>query len=319
MSARLRQVGVVLLSAAALSWTAWLLRASWPELQATLPRVRPGWLLAPVVGAVVSGYLGFECFRALFLHLRPGAYARMPLAHLYFMGQLMKHLPGRIWGIAYQARLGIQARPVDWIGLSLANIALATATAIWLAGTVLASTVAILWGCAVLLGGVLLYWLLWSPPLIEAVFRIIERLPLRAAREARIAFEPFVRSTPRFKLRVLLLFAAFWLIYLFSWSGYGLAWPGLHMRDGLVLCSLYTMAWVVGFLSLFTPSGIGVRELTFVLLVGDWYSSDVIAAFAVFGRAVLLVADIVLGVLFCTHVPEQLALDRTTARRDASK
>ena len=72
----------------------------------------------------------------------------------------------------------------------------------------------------------------------------------------------------------------------------------------MVLCALYVIAWMAGYFSLVTPSGLGVRELVFVFLAHR-FPPDAVAGLAIFGRAMLLVADILLGAIFGPFVPGQ--------------
>ena len=102
----------------ALAWTVWLLWGSLPDLRRNLPRLKVGWLLLVLLGNTISGYVGFEAFRVLFDRMRPSAYSRVRLAHLYFIGQLMKHLPGRVWGVAYQSATGQRASLAQWVSVT---------------------------------------------------------------------------------------------------------------------------------------------------------------------------------------------------------
>src|SRR5699024_7538516 len=85
-----------------LSWAIWLLWEAIPDLAENFDQLKPGWLLFVLALNMLSGYLAFEVFRILFMHMQPETYQRADLAHLYFIGQLMKHIPGRFWSIAYQ-------------------------------------------------------------------------------------------------------------------------------------------------------------------------------------------------------------------------
>jgi uncharacterized membrane protein YbhN (UPF0104 family) len=68
------------------------------------------------------------------------------------------------------------------------------------------------------------------------------------------------------------------------------------------MCAYYMVAWFVGYVSLLTPSGLGVRELVFAWLAKD-FPPDAVALMAVVGRVSLLAVDLALGLAFAPFVP----------------
>ena len=282
---------------AALAWTVALLWDALPALRTNLPKLQPEWLVFVLVGNVAAGYLGFEAFRELFTQICPGLYRRQYLAHLYFTGQMMKHLPGRIWGVAYQAASGNRATLTEWVTVTTIYMVLTAWFALWVAAVVLAGMTGWQWGALVVVAGAFIYAYAWNARLLSGLLALLRRLPLRALKSLCDALQPFADVNARFKRRVCCWFIASWLAYLLAWAGYGMAWPDLTVSGGVWLCALYTIAWFVGYASLITPSGLGVRELVFVLLAHR-FAPDAVAGMAVLGRVVLLVVDVVLGVAF---------------------
>ncbi|MFT3789793.1 MAG: hypothetical protein QM741_01690 [Rudaea sp.] len=288
---------LALVCAGTLAWTIHLLWQAWPTLQANLLQMRSKWLAFVFAGNLLAAYLAFEAFRALFVHVLPGRYGRLRLAHLYFVGQLMKHLPGRIWGTAYQSASGNEASMAQWVGVNSVFMVLSTAVAIWIAAIVLGFFHAWLTGFAATAGGLLVYFVTWRKTALSPLLGLLRRLPMRAAGRLADALAGFADASSGFKLEVLGWLVLVWLCYLAAWAGYGLAWPGLRVTDAVVLCAIYTFSWFVGYISLISPSGMGVRELVFVLLARD-FPPDAVAGLAVMGRMALLAVDVVLGVAF---------------------
>lgn len=280
-----------------LGWTAWLLADAWPSLQRSLPQVRWTWLLWTLALNVLSSYLAFEAFLALFHKVQPGSYGRLQLAHLYFAGQLMKHLPGRVWGLAYQAAQGQRASLAQWVAVTSVYMILSMAFALWVAGSVLSFLLGWAWGLAAFGAGCAAYLLGWQSGPLRALLSLARKTSLPVLVRLSDALQPFTQVDARFKGRLLAWFLLSWGLYLLAWAGYGLAWPTLNAIDGVWLCSFYTVAWFVGYVSLVTPSGLGVRELTFVLLAQS-FPADVVAGMAVLGRLMLLGVDVVLGAAF---------------------
>lgn len=295
------------LALAALVWAVWLLWGSLPVLRTNLSRLQVQWLLLMLAGNLVAGYLGFEAFRALFERMRPHLYGRVQLAHLYFTGQLMKHLPGRIWGVAYQSVTGNRASLAEWTSVTALYMVLATWFALWVASIVLGLMLRWEYGAFAVVVGAAVYMLGWQVRPLTGLLNLVRRIPLRALSRICDALQPFAGADARFKLRVWFWFVGSWLIYLLAWSGYGLAWPGLTATDGVWLCAIYTLAWFVGYISLISPSGIGVRELVFVLLAHG-FPPDAIAGLAVLGRAMLLMIDVMLALSFARFGTEPTKL-----------
>lgn len=285
------------LAATSLVWACLLLWHAWPDLERNLPRMALRWLLLTFIGTLASAYLAFEAFRELLERLRPGAFGRLQLAHLYFTAQLMKHLPGRVWGVAYQSSTGTGASIAEWIAINATYMLLSTAFAL------ASSTVLLAWWYAwsasalVLAAALALYFGLWQRAPMRLVLDLLQRVPKRSFTRLADALAPFVAVEARFKVRVFGLLATSWVLYFLAWGCFGLAWPGLDLRNGIVLCALYTLAWFAGYISFLTPSGIGVRELVFVLLAHN-FPADAITAMAILGRMILLLVDIAFGLAF---------------------
>lgn len=289
----------------ALVWTVWLLWDSWPQLQTNLYRLRVWWLLFTLAGNLIAGYLAFEAFHALFAKMRPSLYARTRLAHLYFTGQLMKHLPGRIWGVAYQSATGHQVTLAEWVSVTAIYMVLATVFALWAAAIAIGFMSGWPWGALAVAAGLAIYVFGWSARLLDALLGLMRRLPFRTLSRLCDALRPFVGVGAEFKCRIWCWFMASWLVYLLAWAGYGKAWPDLTAADGVWLGAIYTVAWFVGYISLISPSGVGVRELVFVLLAHR-FPPDAIAGMAVLGRVTLLAVDVILGAAF---LPFRTTLD----------
>lgn len=300
---RLRPLFLVV-ALGALAWTIWLLRDALPTLLNVLPSMSWSWLVIALLANATSAYLAFEAFFALFGRVCPIGYRRPQLAHLYFTGQVMKHLPGRVWGLAYQASVGGNAGWSEWLSTTVAFSLLNAAFACWLGAVVIGFRSHWYFGVLALFVGIFAYAVGWSPRWVAVVGGVIRKLSLRSAAPFLDAIEQLSGVTTRFKWVVWCLFAASWLVYLLAWVGYAAAWPGITSMDGVWLCALYTVAWLAGYLSLVTPSGLGVRELTFAWLAKD-FPDDAVLLMAIVGRVALLFVDLALGLVFAPFVPHR--------------
>lgn len=183
---------------------------------------------------------------------RPGLWGAL---RIVFTANLGRYLPGRLWQIAGLAVLAGR----NGMSRTVAGIAGVLGQAFALAAVaVLASPALIARGggegraWAVALGVLALFVVLASiPALVEAGLRI-------AVRMARLSSGP-ARPVAR-------LFGVRWLAwYLMNWTVYGVAFVlfvrGLGFSAGwLELVSAFAAAYLLGYVAVFAPAGLGVRE-----------------------------------------------------------
>jgi len=86
------------------------------------------------------------------------------------------------------------------------------------------------------------------------------------------------------------------LIYqFFAWSFYGLGY--IYLIDitninFMLFFSSSLLAWLIGYLSIITPMGLGVRESAFVLLTGPQIGTTEAALIAILARVILIIAEL---------------------------
>lgn len=292
-----------IVTALSLLWVAALLARAWPMLAARADEIQIPLLALGFVFSLVSAILTFEAF-AIFVRRFQGR--RLPirqLAHLYFTAQLLKHLPGRIWGVGYQWMSGRSAGSLgDWLSANVSHMVVATFFALWSAWLVLGFASGLEWGLVALVGGLLAYaggWALLAHPTLQRWMA----LPLRrlGGNGPRV-LEDAVRLPVGLRVSIFLVFCTGWLFLYLAWFAYGAAYPALGGMGGVELCAIYMLAWFVGYVSLVTPSGLGVRELVFAWLARE-YAGDAVALMAIVGRVSLLGVDVVLGLMFAPFAP----------------
>jgi len=288
-------VGAVVI-ATSLIWAAFLLADAWD--MAALRRLSPsplGSALAFLLAAA-SMLVAFPAFWCLVRGISSRAPPFREMLRLHFLAQLMRHVPGRFLGVAYQiAAARHLASGSQWVGANIAHMGLALwfsailpLVLLWsvgrLASTVAASAIALLivgpWLLIRLVDRLLLFQPKWT--LISRVMGVIGALG------TCVRSSEFPRS--------LVWFSASWVIYAYAWMALGASIAGVSAIDGLVLCAFYSLAWALGFLVVVTPSGLGVRELAFAALASD-YNPELVVYVALVARLGLLSADVLLGML----------------------
>jgi glycosyltransferase 2 family protein len=207
------------------------------------------------------------------------------LAPGYFVAQLGKYIPGSVWQgvgqvmdavriglrrgtavIAYLVQIGTQVVA----GGVVAGLLLASRPGGWILAAALASPLS-----------VLLLYRGWMSGLFQQLARVAPtrfgRLPMTLPPQRRI-----------------LLAAALGIATMTCMSlGYALLLPSpaSDLRPLIVAAGAFALAWVVGFLVVPLPAGLGVREFMLVATLGDAHGTAAVLAAAILHRLLLIVVE----------------------------
>lgn len=263
---------VVLVIALALA-----LRSRWSEVSDQLASLDP-WLLLLSAGI---GLVGLGLSAGIWHAMLAGIGEPLPLAaslRVFFVGQIGKYVPGAVWPVVTQAALarehGIAPR--------------ATVTAVTLFLWVHLVTGAAVGVVALVATGVLPTVTLAALPLLVALLAppalrwTLTRL-LRLARRAPMRRQPAGRH---------LLVAGAWAAAM--WICYGVHLQVLTAAIGEPIdptraIGVFAAGWVVGFVLLIAPAGVGPREAAIVALLPLSAAAGLLVALA--SRLVLTLAD----------------------------
>jgi len=294
-SAWWRWAGVALVILTLL-WTMRLLTKGWGD--ADFGTLSPSWLpsIAAFLLATASVAVAFPAFWWLVRLSGAPAPPFRELLRLHFISQLMRHLPGRFVGVAYQVVVAKHlASASQWLTANATYMAMA----LWFAATLPVMLLTLVGRMPLGSGVVALLGLVVGP---LSVVLLIERSGTWAQPSGFFGKLAGVLAAVAGSIRArgfgkaMSWYAASWIIYGLAWAAFGSSLPGVGPLDGLVLGALYSLAWALGFLVIVTPSGLGVRELAFVALAHD-FPPEVIAYTAIVARLGLLCADLLLGLL----------------------
>lgn len=248
-------------------------RAVW----ATAVHLQPGWLT-----------LALALF-LLWFYLRATAWDRISRLHgfgegrhinyrLWSQSELMRYVPGNFWSVAARFR-GATAGGVSRGGsaqaLALEALLQLSGAAIvagwfWLGG---------FWKLAALgLFAALPFLLPWLMPRLWKLLRRKTTLPLIAPHELNILIG---------------LYVGVWLVYGLANAAIYYAFGNLPFISVTTLLGLNVAAWLVGFLSLVTPMGLGVREVVIVQLFAPVVASGPASVIAIVSRIWLIVSEVV--------------------------
>jgi uncharacterized membrane protein YbhN (UPF0104 family) len=257
-------------------------------------QLRPGWLVLSLVLTWLMYALLILGWRSM-LSSWGQRLDGWSAARIWILSSLGKYVPGKVWAVAGMALLAQRAGVAPWaatgsavvmqvlaIGTGAAVAGLAGAHTIELAqrgaGTVLMLLVA---------GAIISVGLLLWPPFLRRVLRL-------AAPQAVGERQPTGRG-------IVIGIAT----NIVAWLGYGLAlWllgRGLLPTSGLGLrlaIAVFTASYLAGFLALFAPGGIGVREGLFILMLQKPLGVGAATSLALASRLLLTVAELGAAVPF---------------------
>ncbi|MFD0973275.1 lysylphosphatidylglycerol synthase transmembrane domain-containing protein [Plantactinospora endophytica] len=283
-----RRAGQVVVTAVLLGFVGWAVAGRWNEFSGVLGALSvPGLVLAGLAAAV-GGLCGCLAWRAILTDFG----ADLPwygTARIFFVGQLAKYLPGKVWPILLQARLarayGVPGRTSAVAALLAMLITLGTGLLLTAIALLVLGDGAVVGYRWTLLAVPLVLVLLW-PPLLN---RILARL-LRLARR-----DPMPRPlSPRGVGRAVGWSLATWLGYgTHLWlllTDLGVDGPDLLLRS----IGAFAGSWSVGFLLAVAPAGVGPREVALPLLLGPTVAQPAALVATVVSRLLLTLVDLLL-------------------------
>ncbi|MGB3976387.1 MAG: lysylphosphatidylglycerol synthase domain-containing protein [bacterium] len=207
----------------------------------------------------------------------------------FYYSMLLKYMPGKIWGVT--GRIVLAKRDgipegTNVLSIILESLFLMTSSSI-IGLLVLSRLLLMPWEIQVLLllsPSVLVFL---HPKMIHRAVKILSR-----------RFPDYVvplEDVPKFGMILRLL-----MQYSFVWVFHGLGfWFLLKMLDPLgkeyILLSMggNSLAWLVGFLAVFTPAGLGVRELILTRLSSGIVKAGPAAAAAVLSRVIIILCELI--------------------------
>ncbi|MCB9148699.1 MAG: flippase-like domain-containing protein [Caldilineaceae bacterium] len=273
MQKRFLQYSQPVMVGLAVAFIFYVLSAQWEQLRDQPWRLHGGWLVISTLFLLASWGLEIAVWRYL-LHLLGGYVPYATAARIWFLSAIVRYVPGNIWqplsmtlrcrqhGVApettltsvvlYQVVILLAAAPIAGIYFfATGNYGLITDAlgqmAPWLAGLVLLPVLIFLWRPDWLIG--ILNWAL-----------------RRIGRAGTVG-----RFTSANLLWALLLACADWMLWGASFAAITFAlaaYTTAQMQPLLPhLLASYAIAYAVGFISFITPSGFGVREGAFYVLL----------------------------------------------------
>lgn len=262
-----------------------ILVSEWDETRTLISEARWGWLVVAVVVCLAGMTSVGLPWRAIIAALGEKHSFRDTL-RWYFPGQLGKYLPGGIWPVVGRGELAVKggvSRLLAYtsVGLSLALTYLAAGlvSLVFLVVAVLSGSDAGggLWALLVLPAGLIVL----HPAVLTRLLALAERVLNRNV--------PVTVPSYRVTLKLLVAHAPAWMLI---GSGTWLVARAFDPSAPFAQVAFAgVLSWVVGFIVIPVPGGIGVREVAFAAAAVS-LSSDVAATVAIVSRLCFVVSDL---------------------------
>lgn len=266
-----------------------LLIAVWQERAGFLnavARLRPSTLLVTLAFGALAAVFNTLSWRMSY----SGLGIDLPLRtsfRVFLVSQIGKYIPGSVWPVLAQMEMARDR------GISRARAGTASIVSM-LVGVVTAALASVLVLFTEGSGVLDQYW----GVMLVAPLGLIALMPPVLARILRTLGKVIRRPLDSSGIRGRSL-AASVLWGMLMWAAFGLhAWfilrdlvPGVHVGV-LAAAGAFALAWVVGFLFVLAPAGVGVREVVLVVALGGALGRADALALAIVSRVLLTVVDL---------------------------
>lgn len=256
-----------------------LLTKEWDGISASLAAADPALVVLAALAATTNVVLTGISWRAL-LAQAPVTLDLRTSAHVFFVGQIGKYLPGTVWSFLASGELALKAGLPRIAAMSSLLLALL----IGLGTGVLVALVTVPQTLGIFEGSVF-FWVLAGTVAVAMLHPKMRAVLLRAVRiDFPIALPAFWLSVGTALLAWVL--AGIHILLLAKAVGVPLGWEDLP-----TLIGAYAFAWIAGFLVFFSPAGLGAREGGLLAMLTVSIGLAEATAIVVLSRLAITVAD----------------------------
>ena len=279
------------------------------EIRAALAQLAPATVAAAAVTGVVYMVVTMLAWRAV-LHDMGTRISLGPATSLFFVSQLGKYLPGGVWNIAAVTEMGVDHDIPRRRSLSVMLVAtlISVSTGLGLAVAVLPLAppeladrlAAFVWLLPV-------FVVVLLPAVLNRLLGLALRLLRRPPLEHPVTGRGVVTAASWSVLAWLLVGTHVWLLA----TGVGL---DRTLGTLAVATGGYALAWTIGFLVVFVPAGIGVREAVLAAALANQLDAGALVIVVLLSRALLTLVDLGLGAVGLVAQRRRSSGQRATTR-----
>jgi len=283
---RLRPYLSRLIITAGVVWLGYIFWKEFPNLRDNLKIDSWFWLGYTVVAGAAAQMLLVPVFRLILRHTGGVSTGYWYAGRLLFVAQILRHLPGRLWGIVYLVKETRQSiPPAAMIRANLEVMVYSMAFSLIVAGTLALGVIVGIPLAMVFLGAsIVSVAISIRIDLTGMILRSLVRLLPSKAVQYEEALK-LNKSLPwRLILSIIVYFVLAWCLYISIWWAIPKIFHSLQSVNIWLLCASYSAAWVIGYLTMITPGGLGVREAGFIAMSVKLTTLPNLAFLAVFVR-----------------------------------
>jgi uncharacterized membrane protein YbhN (UPF0104 family) len=264
-----------------------LLRAQWSTLQSYSWHLSPGWFLLGFLPLALSWALEIGLWR-ICLRSLGGQLTYRQAGAIWFLSNFVRYIPGNIWQFVGMAILAAEEYVSAEATLAsvavhqaLSAISVVTLTTAYFAWTEHAE--ALRWPLlsAIAIGVLFVMarprWMEWG---LNLALRLLRRPPLR------------VTLTTRQMAWMLVGYWAAWILAGLGFAAVVRALMPLSWALTPHLVAAFVLAYFIGYVSLLTPSGLGVREGAMVWLLSGFLAAPIPIVASLVGRIWLTLGEV---------------------------
>jgi uncharacterized membrane protein YbhN (UPF0104 family) len=291
--------------AAGLVWVVVIFSREYAGLRDSFVVQSLSWLAFTVAAGCLALLATVPAFRNLLATYSRQSIAVAQAARMLFVAQILRHIPGRIWGVMYlvnETHTRIPAASmvranIDFVMYSMSmNVLVAASLYVAVTQSTIAATLLVIAGFAVLTFALRHDW-------IGYLTGFIARIMPSRAKTFTDAVAAQGRLSWRTAIGIAAAFALAWCCFLSIWWALPRVFAVLEGVDIWLLCAAYSLAWVVGYLAMITPGGLGVREAGFFALASPLMDLPELTFLAVFIRLWQIVVESLMFVSFAFFKP----------------
>jgi hypothetical protein len=283
-----RRIATIIFAAAALAFLGLLVRSQWSELRNYDWSLEPAWALLALLGLEAAWLFELDTWRSILAGLG-GRLSFGRAAEIWYLSNIIRYLPGNVWQFLGMAEMAAEdgiSRVSTFTSIVL-HQAISTAAGVTLVAVYFAAAGESEWATRVrpVLWLVPLGLILLQPRLLEAIMNRILA---------------FVKRPP---IQVTLTWGQVWVLllrYVIVWLLLGSAFAalvrsitGVGWSDVPWLIATWVTAYTAGYLSMLTPSGLGVREGVMTLMLGELLPVSVAVVASIIARLWMVAGELV--------------------------
>jgi uncharacterized membrane protein YbhN (UPF0104 family) len=200
--------------------------------------------------------------------------------------QLGKYLPGGIWHIA--GKFGIyKARQIS---LKKSTQAIIYENVWLLSSAFVMGVVLLMLSSGEALCSVSQYFCQSEAQLIVSIL-----LPILWVVGLYVFEKLFFKNNPIIIKDFIIKFIEMIIIWISFGISFWFVFPTITSNFVIPITGAFSLSWVIGYLAVFAPGGIGVREYLLTILLASFFSSQEIAIYATMHRLIWVLGEVILG------------------------